>query len=308
MSIQTVGSFSQLANNTDYREVYTLLGTALQERPAIWSVYYNIDRSQRKTEITQGYTELGDVPEKPEGGQYATDLIRPAYTKSVTHTEFGLGFEMTETADEDDRFNVLRRNTKMLAYSARYVQERRAANPLNNGFTTELSADGAAAFSATHSLASGGTARNILSPGQDLSWTSLAQAVIDAQNQTKTEGGRFIDVIDAWDLIVPPDLEFTATRIINSTLLPGVADNDVNALTKRRRFTIVVNPHLTDSDAWFLLASDKSRHGLSAYNRVPIQLKAPMEDARTGNVLYRVRMRYSWYWRDWQNSFASAGA
>jgi hypothetical protein len=305
---QTRGTFSQLHDNVDYRDVFVLLEKALKEDKPIWKGYYNIDSSDRKTEITQTYTELGDVPEKPEGGTYATDVIRPAFRKDVTHTEFGLGFEVTETALEDDLRNVLRRNTKWLAFSARYVEEKRAANPLNNGFSTETSADGVAAFSASHVLGNGTTVRNILNPGQDLSWNSLTTAMIDAQNQTLSDGGRFAANIKSWKIVVPPSLKFTAARIIRTSLLPGSADNDKNVLGEFHDFDIVVNPHLTDTDAWFLLAGDKSRHGLSSYTRVPITMVKPMEDPRTGNTIYKVRFRRSWYWNQWQNAFASAGA
>lgn len=307
---QTRGTAPFLSDNTEYRSVYNLLDTFLKEQKPIWKGYYNVESSDRKTEITQTYVELGDVPEKGEGANYATDLIRPGFTKSVTHTEFGLGFEMTETAGEDDRFRVLQRNAKYLAASARYVQEKRAANPINNGFSTELSSDGVAAFSASHVLAGPGTtsARNILSPGQDLSWSSLTQAMIDAQNETKSDGGRFAMPITSWTLVVPPALKYTAARIIKSTLLPGVADNDKNVLGEYETFKIVENPHLTDADAWFLLAGTKSTHGLTSYTRVPITLGKPMEDARTGNTIYKVRFRQSWFWNGWQGSFASQGA
>lgn len=307
---QTTGTASFLSNNTEYREVYNLVKGALKEMSPIWRKYYNVKNSDRKTEITQSFVELGDVPEKGEGAPYATDLIRPGHTKSVTHTEFGLGFEMTETSGEDDRFNVLSRNTKYLAYSARYVEEKRAANPFNNGFTTELAADGLSWFNSAHVLAGSGagTAFNTLATAADLSWNSLTQAMIDVQNETKTDGGRFVTPINNWDLVVPPALEFTAARIINSTLLPFSADNDTNALKDRRKFTIIVNPHLTDADAWFLLASDKSRHGLCSYTRVPITMVPAMTDARTGNVIYKIRFRRSWFVREWQNAFASPGA
>jgi hypothetical protein len=305
---QTRGTFPQLADNTEYRDVYVLLEGSLKELKPIWKQYYNVESSDRKTEITQSYTEIGDIPEKAEGAHYATDLIRPGFRKEVTHTEFGLGFEVTETATEDDRFGVLKRNTKWLAFSSRYVEEKRAALPFNNGFTTETTADGVAWFSASHVLGNGDSMRNILSPAQDLSWNSLTQAMIDAQTETKSDGGRFVTPVDGWDLVVPPALEFTAARIINSTLLPGVADNDSNVLKQRRSFNIIVNPHLTDADAWFLLASDKSRHGLTSYTRVPITMVRPMEDARTGNTIYKVRFRRSWFVRDAQNAFASAGA
>ncbi len=305
---QTRGSFSPLNDNIE-RDVYSLLDKELKELQPIWRQYYNVEESKRKTEISLSYVELDDVPEKGEGQPYQTGLIRPGHEKQVSHTEFGFGFELTKTAKEDDLYGVLKRNTKFLAYSARYVEEKRAALPLNNGFSTELSADGVSAFNASHVLAGGGgTARNTFAAAQDLSWNALAQAMIDAQTQTKTEGGRFVAPIESWDLIVPPALEFTAARILNSTLLPGSADNDTNALKNRRKFTLVVNPHLSDDDTWFLLASDKGRHGLMSYTRVPINLEPMMIDPRTKNELYTIRFRRSWFWREWQNAFGVQGA
>ena len=304
---QTRGTFSQLTDNTE-RDIYILLDKELKELSPIWRGYYNIMDSNRKTEISLSYVEIEDVPEKPEGEAYATGLIRPGWEKSVTHTEFGFGFELTKTAKEDDLYGVLKRNTKFLAYSARYVEEKRAALPLNNGFSSETASDGVAWFSASHNLAGGGSARNTFASQQDLSWNSLAQAMIDVQNETKTEGGRFVAPIDSWDLIVPPALEFTAARIIHEGGLPGTADNDKNVLAKRRKFNLIVNPHLSDPDAWFLLAADKSRHGLCSYTRVPINLEPMMVDPRTKNELYTIRFRRSWFVREWQNAFASQGA
>lgn len=305
---QTRGSFPQLHDNVE-RDVYTLTLASLKERPAIWRNYYNIEESKRKTEISLSYVELGDVPEKGEGAPYTTDLIKPGHEKQVTHTEFGLGFELTKTAKEDDLYGVLKRNTKWLAYSARYVEEKRAALPLNNGFSTELSADGVSAFNTAHPLAGGGgTARNTFAAAADFSWNALSQAMIDAQTQTKTEGGRFVDPIDGWTIVVPPALEFTVARVIAEGLMPGTAENDKNVLASRRKFKLVVNPHLTDEDTWFLLATDKNRHGLLSYTRIPINLEPMMIDPRTKNELYTIRFRRSWAWREWQNSFGVQGA
>jgi len=308
MAVQTRGAFSQLTDNVE-RDIYILLDKELKERPAIWKTYYNIETSKRKTEISLSYVEIDDVPEKPEGEPYATGLIRPGHQKEVTHIEFGFGFELTKTAKEDDLKGVLKRHAKFLGSSARYVQEKRAALPLNNGFSTETSADGLSAFNSAHVLAgTGGTSRNTFAAARDLSWNALSDAMIDAVTQTKTEGNRFVDVIDAWVLLVPPALEFTAARIIHEGGLPGSADNDKNVLAERRKFKLVVNPHLSDDDTWFLLAADKSRHGLMSYTRKGIELEPMMVDARTKNELYTIRFRSSWFWREWQNSFGVQGA
>ena len=108
-------------------------------------------------------------------------------------------------------------------------------------------------------------------------------------------------------LIGPPELEFTAHRIIASTGLPGSADNDVNAIKALRNITFVKNVYLTDTDAWFLLAKNKS-HGFTSYTRTPISMEPAMTDPRTRNRLYPIRFRRSWGVKWWQNAFGTAGA
>jgi len=69
-------------------------------------------------------------------------------------------------------------------------------------------------------------------------------------------------------LLIPPSLRFTAKTILESELLPGVANNDKNVVQN------LVQPiewqYLTDTDGWFLGAKQK---GLKFYER-----KSPVID------------------------------
>jgi hypothetical protein len=304
---QTRGSFSQLTDNTD-RKVYVMLNKQLKELPDIWKQTFKVEDSERMTEIAMNVVGFGDIPEKPEGQPYVTDLLRPGFEKRVTHTEFGMGFEVTKTALEDDRYDQLKKYPMWLAFSAGYVMEKRAANIKNNGFSTETTADGVALFSTSHNLAGGGTFRNRPSSDVALSWNSLRDAIIDLETETKHDSGQLAASVQDLILEIPPHLEMLADRIVNSTALPGVADNDRNSIKARRNIKIVVNKLLTDTNAWFLFASNKDMHGLRAYERVPLDQEEPMTDARTKNRLYTVRFRYSWYALFPQNSWGTAGA
>lgn len=309
---QVRGTFTQLYDNID-KDITAILKRTLTELKPIWKQVFNELSSSRKFERTHVYTPFGDVPEKPEGEVYALDLLRPGHTKDFTHLEFGMGFEVTETAEEDDQYDVLVRNAEWLAFSARVVEEKYAARVFNNGFTTETTGDGVALFSDAHVLAGGGTARNELATAADLSVTSLTQAMIDVQEQTKIESGQLVTPINDWILYIPPYYEFTAERILKSQLLAGSADNDVNALRTRRNWTIVVNPYLGtaaggDDDAWFLVPQSKRMHGITTYKRVPITRVPMMNDAYTGNKIYKIRFRRSWGARWWQGCFGSPGA
>ena len=303
---QTRGTFTELHDNTD-RTVFTLLGKEWKEQKPTWRRVYTIKDSGKRSELVTTVTGVGDIPEKGEGAAYATDVIRVGYTKEFLHTEFGFMFEVTQTALEDDRHEVLSDHAKWFMFSARVVQERRAALPFVNGFTSETSPDGVSIFNAAHTLRGGGTARNQLTTASDLSWTSLQQALVDWQRETKFEAGQIMLPVEDLILYVPPELEFTAAKIVNSTLQPGVADNDLNTIRTLRNITIIKNVYLTDADAWFLLAGNKT-HGFCSYTRVPMSMEPAMTDPRTRNRLYPVRFRQSWGNKWWQNSFGTAGA
>jgi hypothetical protein len=306
MAIQTRGVFPDLYDNVD-KMVYALLGKQLKELPPIWPAVYIRKTSDRKFERYTTVAPFGEVPPKPEGAPYQFDLIKAGWTKDVTPVEYGLGFEVTQTALEDDQYDVLTKNAQWLSFSARATQERVAAAPYNNGFSTELSADGVSLFNTAHPLAGGGAARNKLATPADLSFDSLAQALTDVQVETKLESGQLVAPVQSWILYVPPALEFLAERIINSTQIPGSNDNDINSIKSRSRIRLVVNPYLTDLDAWFLVASDNS-HGMCFLDRVGITAQPADQDPRTGNRLYKVRARFTAASTHWQGVFASEGA
>jgi hypothetical protein len=50
---------------------------------------------------------FGSMPRKGEGEEYSFDIIQQAYTKDFTPLEYGFGFQWTETAQEDDDYDVL---------------------------------------------------------------------------------------------------------------------------------------------------------------------------------------------------------
>jgi hypothetical protein len=304
---QTRGTFSSLYDNVD-KAFFSIMKDRLSELPRIYPKTFSVKSSGRKFERVVTYVPFGDTMSKPEGEPYVMDTLREGYTKDFTHTENGLGFEVTQTAFEDDTEGILDGAGRWLAFSARYVEEGRAANVLNNGFTTETTPDGVSLFNTAHLLKGGGTARNRPSTDADLSATSLTNALVDIQNEWKDEAGHLAAPVTDLQLIVPPALEFLADRLLNSTGLPGSADNDRNPLKSRRSWSLIVNPRLSDQDAWFIVAADKGSHGLSFYRRVPISTVPLAIDARTDNRILKIRHRFSVGAWSWVGSYGSAGA
>ena len=306
MAVQTRGTFIELSDNQD-KSIYTLLFDARKELPIRWRELIQEKKSKRRFETTLSVVGVGDIPEKGEGAAYTSSILRPGWSKNFLHTEFGLMFEVTQTALEDDQYDQLAQHARWFMFSARYVEEKRAAILYNNGFSSETSADGVSIFNSAHVLKGGGTARNVPSVAADLTATSLEQALIDLSTETKVEAGQLVTPPASLTLVVAPANEFNAARIINSNLRPGTADNDVNAL-KERKWRVVVNEFLTDPDAWFIQDSNKKNLGLVSYSRVPISMEPAMTDPRTRNRMYPVRWRRSFGCDYWQGTWGSQGA
>ena len=94
-----------------------------------------------------------------------------SYTARYNHETISMGFAITEEAMEDNLYDSLSaRYTKALSRAWRTKQVK-AANLLNNGFTTFQSGDGVTLFNASHPLVSGGTNANRPSTGADLNET-----------------------------------------------------------------------------------------------------------------------------------------
>lgn len=307
MAVQTRGTFIELSDNID-KTIYTLLFDARKALPNRWRQVIQEKKSTKRFERTLGVVGIGDIPEKGEGAPYTSSILRPGWSKDFLHTEFGLMFEVTQTALEDDQYDQLADHARWFMFSSRYVEEKRAAILFNNGFSSETAADGVSIFNASHVLKGGGTARNVPASMSDLTATSLEQALIDLSTETKVDAGQLVAPPQSLKLVVPPALEFQAERIINSTLRPGTADNDVNALKGGRKWSIVVNEFLTDSDAWFLLDANLKNLGLVSYSRVPVGMEPRMTDPRTGNRMYPVRWRRSFGCDKWQGAYGNQGA
>jgi hypothetical protein len=187
-----------------------------------------------------------------------------------------------------------------------YTKQVRAASVLNNGFSNSYAGgDGVALFSADHPLVSGGTNSNIPSTPADLNETSLEAAVI--QISLWTDERSLLIAAKPKKLIVPPSLQFVATRLLETELRVGTADNDINALKNNGSIPggYSINHFLTDTNAWFLTTDVPN--GMKHFIRVP--LSTGMDgDFDTGNVRYKSRERYSFGWSDPLGMYGSAGA
>jgi hypothetical protein len=187
-----------------------------------------------------------------------------------------------------------------------YTKQVKAAAVLNNGFSASyVGGDGVPLFSASHPLISGGVNSNIPSTPVDLNETSLENAVIQISLWVDERG--LLIAARPRKLIIPPALQFVATRLLETSLRIGTADNDINALKNNGSIPegYAINHYLTDTNAWFLTTDVPN--GLKHFERSPLT-NSMDGDFDTGNVRYKARERYSFGWSDPLGMFGSAGS
>ena len=267
---------------------------------------YETETSERSFEEETKLSGFSAAPVKNEGSAIAYDNAQEAFTARYTHVTIAQGFSLTEEAIEDNLYDSLSaRYTKALARSMAYTKQVRAASVLNGGFTTSVGGDGVALFSTAHPLVSGGTNSNRPTTGADLNETSLEAAVIQIAQWTDERG--LLIAAKPKKLIVPPQLQFVATRLLETELRVGTADNDINAFKNNGSIPegYTVNNYLTDLNAWFLTTDVPN--GMKHFVRTPLS-NSMDGDFDTGNVRYKSRERYSFGFSDPLGMFASPGA
>ena len=268
---------------------------------------YETETSERSFEEETKLSGFSAAPVKNEGSAIAYDNAQEAWTTRYTHETIALGFSITEEAIEDNLYDSLSaRYTKALARAMAYTKQVKAASVLNNGFSANYpGGDGVALFSNAHPLVSGGTNSNIPAVATDLNETALEAAVIQIAAWTD-ERGLLISARPR-KLIVPPSLQFVATRLLETELRVSTADNDINAIKNNGSIPegYTVNHFLTDNNAWFLMTDVPN--GLKHFVRTPMQTSMD-GDFDTGNVRYKARERYSFGWSDPLGIWGSEGA
>jgi hypothetical protein len=268
---------------------------------------YETETSERSFEEEVKLSGFSAAPVKAEGAALAYDNAQEAFTSRYTHETIALGFSITEEAVEDNLYDSLSsRYTKALARGMAYTKQVKAASILNTGFTAGVTyGDGVTLFSTAHPLVSGGVNSNRPATAADLNETSLENAVIQIAAWTDERG--LLIAAKPKKLVVPPALQFVATRLLETELRVGTADNDINAIKNNGSIPggYTVNNFLTDTNAWFLLTDVPN--GLKHFVRSPLA-NSMDGDFDTGNVRYKARERYSFGVSDPLGVYGSPGA
>ena len=268
---------------------------------------FESETSDRSFEEETKLSGFGAAPTKSEGASIEFDTAQEAFTSRYTHETVAMGFSLTEEAIEDNLYDSLSaRYTKALARAMAYTKQVKAAAILNNAFDSNFKfGDGVELCSTAHPLVSGGTNSNEPAVAADLNETTLENAVIQIGKWTD-ERGLLISARPK-KLIIPPDLQFVATRLLETEGRVGTADNDLNTIKNNgvvpEGYTI--NNYLVDPNAFFLTTDIPN--SLKHFTRAPMSTSMDA-DFDTGNSRYKARERYSFGVSDPLGIFGSPGS
>lgn len=269
-------------------------------------VLFQTETSDKYFEEEVFMTGFGLAPNKDEGASVFYDTANEAWTARYEHETVAMGFQVTEEQTEDNLYESLgKKMSRFVGRSMAASKQQKAANVLNNGFSTSyLGGDGVALFDDSHPTIGDGNQSNLLSG--DISETAIESAVISIQLM-KDDRGILVGAQPS-SLHIPPQLVYVTKRILTSDGRVGTSDNDTNVLRDMGTFSdgIHINHRFTDADAWFIKTDISD--GLKHFVRVPLQVKNDQPDFDTGNMKMKARERYSFGWSDWRAIYGSPGA
>lgn len=273
-------------------------GKAYKAMEKQYTRYFEDKSSDKSYEEFVESTTFGLPDIKNEGQAIRFDTDSEGYKTRLTNVVWALGWMASREEIEDNQYESrAARRSRNLAYSMAQSKEIVHAAHFNNGFSSSyLGGDGVALFSASHPTLAGLKA-NKPTVSADLSEAALEDERINIRLMTNSRGLKMY--FRAKELVVPPQLEFVATRLLKSEKQPGTANNDVNAnkaVSMSGGFSVW--DYLTDAKAWFLMV-DNVPEGMVTLQRRKLEMDQD-NDWDTENAKAKATERYISGWVDWR--------
>ena len=244
----------------------------------------------KERDVVQG--GLGVAQQYAEGDLPIMDSGQEAWLQSFIHLQYGIGFKVTQIAQEDELYGIYGRFASEASRSMVYTQEISAMTTFNNLSATAYTAAGSnfTLLSTAQYRTDDGTWSNKLASGADLSIESLELLLTQWRTGMLDLRGRKI-ATEPKVLMVGPTDRWVAERIVNSTQRPFTSNNDTNTI-RSLGLQVAVMTHMTDDGRWFLLG-EKEQTGLQWFDRVPISMQRQTAGDGSGNMIMISRARWS---------------
>lgn len=279
-------------------------GMKYREIPQQWGELFETIESDKAYEEFVESTGFGLPSIKTEAGSIAYDSDGQGYTARIYNVVYGLGYIVSLEEIQDNKYKALsERRAGNLAWSMRHGKEIVHANIFNRAFDASgyPIGDGAAFLSTAHPTRAGNQS-NKLSTAADISEAALEDLSIQIRTAKNARGLRI--ALQRKKLVIPPQLEFIADRLVNSEKRPGTGNNDKNTLRGLFPGGVIVNDYFTDPDAYFI-GTDAPMSTMHAERMAPSLEKD--DDFDTMNAKARCVERYLCGVAEWRGWYGSEG-
>jgi|SRR5215813_79689 len=273
--------------------------------PAEWRDAFEVYESDKQTEVEveMRMTGLGQI--RPEGSPTAVDTMGQRIITQYTHKYVGLSFNITRQALMDNLYKTkFPLMVKSLKKSMAQTKEILGASVFNNGFNTNFPiGDGQPFFSPNHPI-DGGVYSNTPAVPADLNEASLESSIISIQ-LFKDQAGLIV-MTNPLKLLVPPQGQFVAERLLGSQFRTNTNNNDISAVYNLTSIPqgYRVNHFLTTPNSWFVLTD--APDGLKHYVREGIETDV-YTDFSTDNLMAKAIERYSFGVSNARSAYGSPG-
>lgn len=274
--------------------------------PPQWTEIFTKHPSDMAVEIDVEVKLMGLAAIRPEGSPTQFQDMGQRYVTSYISRYIAAGFVITRKAIKDNLYKKdFPQQAMTLRDSLDQATEVLGATVLNNGFNANFPiGDGQPIYSTAHPI-DGGTVANTFTVQADLNETSLQDALVGIQRFRNLAGLRVM--VQPQKMIVPPPLQWTANRLLNSQFRTGTANNDISAVYNVDAVPqgYRVNQFLTDDNAWFVQTNAKN--GFKFYDREPYETSS-FVDFATQNLMFQAIRRFAFGVSNFRASFGSSGS
>jgi hypothetical protein len=270
-----------------------------KQYPTIWNKLFDQGSSEMAQERTASMRFLPLAQVKNDGGNtFFDNNSGESFVYNQMHVGIGLGYAITRNTIADNLYKAQFRPSNLgLQRSFAQTKEIYAAAVYNNAFTYDstVGGDGKALLATDHPIPAGGTWANRPGTDVELNESSLLNAMIAIQTGFYDNAGLRM-LATGQKLVIHPNNEPVARRLIYTDLRPGTANNDVNVIqsTAGGVNDYVKDVYFTSTSAWFLKTDVP---GLLYLEREAFETDMQV-DFSTDNLLVKGYERYSFNFND----------
>jgi len=286
---------------------------AFEKALADYAAITSVIKSSKNQET---YPWLGATPKMREWIDERMPKGMSEYNFSIINYDWESSIAVDRNAIEDEQYGQVMIRVRELAVEAKRFYDEMVFGLIAQGNGTTGSGyylnkaiscyDGGAFFQASHSEGASGTQSNY---GTTALSASALQTAITAMRKFKDDQGKPSHIKPNL-LVVPPDLEFEARELLNSTYYPEEATNMKLATNVLKGIVnLLVTPYLTDTNNWFLFDTARTvKPAILQMRKTPVFSSLVKN---TESMFMRKQLYYGVDWRgfvafgDWRTGYGS---